>query len=342
METSNEEQECCGSGCTNCVLDLKPSNHKLPAGLINLFDRTYQRFVCSSIVQLTEHVFRFRLRLEKFSQDGSDDMLNRLIVPPGSHLFLRAPTTDCRTECPAHDKLVLWRQQNPARPSFVDRVPPRALEKYDKNEDDLYFSRPYTPIAYDQEESTFDVLIKMEPGGRMTEYLLTLSLGSPTEWKGVYGDFVWMRNQYQSVVGFVQGVAIAPVYSTMRAILGDEEDYTRLMLCACFRDLQNVLLRDELRSMAGYWNFKYETYLSRRSCSCRQNAEPACACFKNLIKYHEPIYDRRLEANDIERLLVPFSERTNSLLVLLCGTDSFTMFIKSNLAKLRIENCYIF
>uniref|UniRef100_A0A182JX27 Uncharacterized protein n=1 Tax=Anopheles christyi TaxID=43041 RepID=A0A182JX27_9DIPT len=143
----------------------------------------------------------------------------------------------------------------------------KSLQKHDQSEDDLYLSRPYTPITFDRERATFDVLIKLEPGGLMTNRLVTLSTGSSTEWKGVYGDFIWTRNRYRNVVAFVQGVAIAPIYSILRAILDDEEDETRLTLCACFRDLASVLLRDELRSLAGYWNFKYAIYLSRRCCS---------------------------------------------------------------------------
>uniref|UniRef100_A0A182QJ99 Uncharacterized protein n=1 Tax=Anopheles farauti TaxID=69004 RepID=A0A182QJ99_9DIPT len=209
----------------------------------------------------------------------------------------------------------------------------KEIQKYDQSEDDLYFSRPYTPIAADRETGTFDVLIKLEPGGAMTDYLLTLSIGSSTEWKGLYGDFVWKRNQHRNVVAFVQGVAIAPVYSVLRAILDDQEDDTRLTMCACFRDLQNVLLRDELRSMASYWNFRYEVYLSRRMAHC-----PSLP-----VRYAEPIHDRRLEADDIERLLKrSLSDGNQSLLVLLCGTEPFTTFIKSSLVKLEIENCYTF
>ncbi|XP_058129693.1 NADH-cytochrome b5 reductase-like [Anopheles ziemanni] len=339
MET-NSDQECCGSGCTNCVLDLKPSRHKLPPGVTNLFDRTYQPFVCCSIVQQAENVFRFTFRRDKSSHDPSNN--HRLIVPPGCHLLMRAPKTFNRSEYPADDQLVLWRKQHPAH-QVVDRVPTSELEKYDKNEEDLFFSRPYTPIAHNHEAATFEVLIKMEPGGKMTEYLLTLSIGSTTEWKGVYGEFQRRRNQYPNVVGFVQGVAIAPVYSTMRSILDDDEDYTRLTLCACFRDLENVLLRDELQAMAGYWNFKYETYLSRRSCSCLQDEASSCSCIAKRKKYNEPIYDRRLDEKDIARLMAPSSEKKNSSpLVLLCGTDSFTSFIISNLVKLGIENFYIF
>uniref|UniRef100_A0A182N501 Uncharacterized protein n=1 Tax=Anopheles dirus TaxID=7168 RepID=A0A182N501_9DIPT len=209
----------------------------------------------------------------------------------------------------------------------------KEIRKHDQTEDDLYISRPYTPIASDLEAGTFDVLIKLEPGGAMTNYLVTLSIGAHTEWKGLYGDFLWKRNQHRNVVAFVQGVAIAPVYSTLSTILDDSEDDTRLTLCACFRDLQSVLLREELRSMGSYWNFRYEVYLSRRTDHC-----PPLA-----VRYAEPIHDRRLEAEDTERLLErSISDGKQTLLVLLCGTEPFTAFIKSSLVKLGIENCYTF
>ncbi|XP_053671775.1 NADH-cytochrome b5 reductase-like [Anopheles nili] len=341
---ADEDPACCGSGCTNCVLDSKPSKHILPTGVSSVFDRTYKPFTCASIKQETEDVFRFKFRYESTaSHDEIRDKHRYVIIPHGCHLFLRMLKSATPPIGSAADNLLhAWREKHTvqiaARGYFAEQS--NTVEKYDKNEADLYFSRPYTPISFDTNEGTFDVLIKMEPGGRMTEYLLTLMVGSGTQWKGVYGDFVWKRSQYREVVAFVQGVAIAPVYSTMRAILDDEEDDTRLMLCGCFRNLQNVLLRDELRAMAAYWNFKYAIYLSRRSCTCLLGSE--CGCVAKPIKYNEPIYDRRLEAADVERLLMPLSERKHSLLVLLCGTESFIALIKTSLEKLRIEHCYTF
>uniref|UniRef100_A0A182P5N1 FAD-binding FR-type domain-containing protein n=1 Tax=Anopheles epiroticus TaxID=199890 RepID=A0A182P5N1_9DIPT len=238
---SQEDPVCCGSGCTNCVLDVKPSKHVLPRDAVNVFDRTYKQFICESITKATENVFRFRFRcLPAISNDQE-----RLIIPPGCHLMLRTHKTSCQApekwENPLEHPLSLWRMKNPAQ--LPKQIASKPKEKYDKSEDDLYLSRPYTPIGCDPARGTFDVLIKLEPDGLMTNYLLTLSTGSLTEWKGVYGDFLWTRNQCRNVVAFVQGVAIAPIYSTLRAILDDEEDETRLTLCACFRDLASVAVR---------------------------------------------------------------------------------------------------
>ncbi|XP_050070473.1 NADH-cytochrome b5 reductase-like [Anopheles maculipalpis] len=336
-----EDPACCGSGCTNCVLDVKPSKHALPADVTNVFDRTYKTFVCEAITQATTNVFLFRFR---YVPSAVVIDRERLIVPPGCHLMLRTLRTYNSASIGNH-LFEAWREESSivAIDSSSVGIVKKAIEKHDKAEDDLYFSRPYTPIAFDPEQGTFDVLIKLEPGGLMSNYLATLTVGCHTEWKGVYGDFLWQRNQHRTVVAFVQGVAIAPVYSTLRAILDDDEDETRLMLCACFRDLPNVLLRDDLHALASYWNFKYAIYLSRRSCACHENLENCTCNAKYHLRYNEPIYDRRLEAEDIERLLGrALSDGKQSLLVLLCGTVPFTAFIKTSLAKMEIENCYTF
>ncbi|XP_035918847.1 NADH-cytochrome b5 reductase-like [Anopheles stephensi] len=335
---SGADPVCCGSGCTNCVLDVKPSKHTLPADVTNVFDRTYKPFVCETIAQVTGNVFRFRFRYVPSTVTERE----RVIVPPGCHLMLRT----LRTHNPdgiGNHLLKAWREEASSVPNDTSAIAKKPMQKYDKAEDDLYFSRPYTPIAFDQEQGTFEVLIKLERGGAMSNYLTTLSVGSRTEWKGVYGDLLWKRNQHRNVVAFVQGVAIAPIYSTLRAILDDDDDETRLMLCACFRDLSNVLLREELHTLARYWNFKYAIYLSRRTCACVASPE-SCACIaKHHLRYNEPIHDRRLEPEEIERLLQrPLSDGKQSLLVLLCGTEPFTAFIKTSLQKLEIENCYTF
>ncbi|XP_058060455.1 NADH-cytochrome b5 reductase-like [Anopheles bellator] len=329
----SDEPECCGTGCTNCVLDLKPVRQQLPLGTVNVLDRAYKEFTCCSIEQETEEVFRFRFRL--LNPPDNDSLL---VVPEGCHLLLRAAKTRSdTTNQPPDVRLQAWRERHPAAAMCCKSPAPASrIEKFDKSEADLYLSRPYTPVAFQPEERTFDVLIKMEADGAMTDYLLTLRLGSKTEWKGVYGEFRWERNQYRNVVAFAQGVAIAPVYSALRTILDDEEDETRLTLWACFRDLSSLLLRSELRSMAAYWNFKYALYMSRRSCA--ENDER----FSEKIKYNEPIHDRRMEANDIERLLTGLTGDASSLLVLLCGTEPFTRFVKTVLEKLRIENCFTF
>ncbi|XP_049535233.1 NADH-cytochrome b5 reductase-like [Anopheles darlingi] len=326
-----EEQlpECCGSGCTNCVLDLKPDRHQPSVGVSNVFDRTYQRFTCCEITQETEQVFRFRFQLQQERVPGQT-----LYIPPGCHLLLRAPRH--RSNDLADEKLKSWRENHPA--SCHTRPAPTArIKKYDTKEDDLYLSRPYTPVAHRREDCSFEVLIKMEPDGAMTDYLLSLNVGSVTEWKGVYGEFSWDRNRYRNLVAFTQGVGIAPIYTAFRAILDDEEDETHLTLVACFRDLQSVLLRDRLREMASYWNFRYSIYTSRKS-------SDAVSTFRSdPIKYKEPIYEQRLDGKDVERLLSSLPSRaSDSLLVLLCGTEPFTRFLTGCLEKMGIENCFTF
>ncbi|XP_053691035.1 NADH-cytochrome b5 reductase-like [Sabethes cyaneus] len=333
--------ECCGSGCTNCVLDQRS---KKQTALDNfdgpnvLSGGRYHQFRCTRIEPITTNTYLFRFHL--ITNDAAEDA--KLLIPPGSHLMLRAERSWREASRPLNSVFSKWCNealQTGAHRSRADRRARPLVEKHDKTERDLYFSRPYTPISVNQTERTFDVLIKLEVDGEMSEYLVTLNIGDVAEWKGVYTGFYWTRNMCSHLVGFVQGVGIAPVYSIMKNILQDEEDYTKLCLCSCFSDISGITLRSDLYTMTGFWNFESTIYLSREPCKCGDRR--SCSCLSSRKKYNERIFNHRLETIDIENLLQKYA--SSSVQVLICGTDVFVAFIECCISKINVSyNCYKF
>ncbi|XP_058823905.1 NADH-cytochrome b5 reductase-like [Topomyia yanbarensis] len=338
METVEVLPECCGSGCTNCVLDhkIKPQNSVTNLdGPSVLNTGHYRLFECILIDQCTENTFLFRFQLKI----GAEDQQKQLIITPGSHLVLRVPKhwrNDGRQFSGTFSK---WRKLM-AQFEPEARVQPKTIEKYDKTELDLYISRPYTPIRVNREEKSFDVLIKLEPGGEMSEYLTTLNIGEATEWKGAYTGLYWKRNMRKYLFGFAQGVGLAPIYSIMANILEDEEDETLLKLCYCCKDIDSILLRADLQTFGYFWNFDPVIYLSRETCSCGSGTATNCTCLSSKKKYTERIFNHRLEKLDVQNLLRKIAQ--NSLQVLICGNTSFTELIEASITELNIENYYKF
>ncbi|XP_001663379.2 NADH-cytochrome b5 reductase-like [Aedes aegypti] len=343
MASDDELPKCCGSGCTNCVLDRKTKLRKLPSSRPSLLDDAgYQPFQCTAISQCSSNTFLFRFRYWSSSAETtSDDASKELSVPPGSHLMLRAPRDWRQADRPFNPIFAAWRMQSIEKPRVQDGGAKKTVEKYDKNERDLYFSRPYTPIRVDSDACEFDVLIRMEVHGEMSEYLQTMHVNDVSEWKGVYTGFLWVRNARRNLLCIAQGVGLAPIYSILSTILDDEDDETRLNLIYCCRDIEGILLRDKLLHMSAYWNFKATIYLSREGCSCGGKTTRSCSCLSSKIKYGERILNHRLEEIDIENLLHK-SGQQDSLQVLICGAECFTKFVENCLAQLNVREIFKF
>ncbi|XP_062716673.1 NADH-cytochrome b5 reductase-like [Aedes albopictus] len=344
MTSEDDLPECCGSGCTNCVLDRKTKFRKLPSSRTSILDGgAYKPFLCTNISQCSFNTFRFRFQHQPSLVESTDAAGNELHISPGSHLMLRAPRDWRQTNRPTNELFMPWRAQSmeKARVQNGGIGAKKSAEKYDQSERDLYFSRPYTPIRVDSNACEFEVLIRLEVCGEMSEYLQTLHAGDVMEWKGTYTGFLWERNARKSLLCFAQGVGLAPIYSILAAILDDEEDETRLKLVYCCRDIEGILMRDELLKMGAFWNFEAAVYLSRKVCSCDGKTTRRCSCLSSKIKYSERIFNHRLEKIDIENLLHR-SGQQDSVQVLICGTECFTKLVENCLTRLNVRNVYKF
>lgn len=241
---------------------------------------------------------------------GSEGILS---VPPTHHLLLRAPAPDEAT----------------------------IAAKYDKQTVENFISRPYTPITCSSDEDSFEILVKFEASGLMSTYLRNLQINDVTEWKGVYGDFYWTPNpvRHKFLVCISQGVAIAPLFNLISSILADERDETIVHLLACFRDLDQCLLRTELAAARSYWNFQSRIYLSQENCNeCRPHRIVNCVCIRPRLKFNETICNFRLDRAELKVFYRQF--QSNSVITLFCGTNSLSKLVEDGLNELGINENY--
>lgn len=134
--------------------------------------------------------------------------------------------------------------------------------------------RSYTPISSNSDEDAGFVsfLIKIyfagenpahPEGGKLSQYLENLHLGSQIEMKGPIGHFTYYADGYYSLgssassakqhatkFGFIAGgTGITPVYQVLRAILTNPSDSTKVALIYCVRTSKDLLLQDELEQL---------------------------------------------------------------------------------------------
>uniref|UniRef100_A0A336MUY5 CSON007607 protein n=1 Tax=Culicoides sonorensis TaxID=179676 RepID=A0A336MUY5_CULSO len=236
------ENECCGSGCTNCVLDryIKTPKNKIE-GCDNIFNGNYTKFKVIHIEQRTENVFEFKF---EWNCDMKFEKPCILDVAGGSHLMLRASHSSSSRKF--NSIFNNYRNSIVNTPKNME-YQRKFIEKHDTTEDDLYFSRPYTPILISNEPPQFTVLIKLEPFGLMSNYLQTLQIGDLTEWKGVFNKIPSnIKKAFYNIICICHGVSIAPFYTLSKELIIDDKFETNITLYACFKDIDSILLRNHM------------------------------------------------------------------------------------------------
>jgi nitrate reductase (NAD(P)H) len=129
--------------------------------------------------------------------------------------------------------------------------------------------RAYTPTSSDADLGHFDLVVKVyragehprfPDGGKMSQYLDSMALGDTIEVKGPTGHVEYLGRGRLLVDGVEQkvpvismiagGTGITPMYQVITAVLADPEDTTRLALLYANQTPDDVLLREELDSLA--------------------------------------------------------------------------------------------
>lgn len=277
------EEVCCGNGCNNCVLDQQHGNATINCD--NVLSSGYTQFEITGITKCTKCVFEIGF---KFC-----GVRRGLIIPPGTHLMMRLRSDVIERQIGQHFETIA---DSPKRetPEHVQRP---AVNDPD-NVAGEFVSRVYSPFEYDTSACTFKCLFRYEAGGEMSQRIARLAVGDVLEFKGFYGSFEWCRNKYKYLNCFAQGVAVAPLISVVRHILNDEEDETRIHFVACFRDFEDVLLKDLLTDFQRYWNFKLTLMLPYHPC------HSPCDCRNGTNRlYNEATIFEKLNSANVKQLI---------------------------------------
>ncbi|XP_063807864.1 NADH-cytochrome b5 reductase 1 [Pseudophryne corroboree] len=133
--------------------------------------------------------------------------------------------------------------------------------------------RPYTPISCD-DKGYVDLIVKIyskdqnpdfPEGGKMSQYLDSLSVGDKIEFQGPKGLLMYegkgqfliqpnkrslaIRKSVHQVGMIAGGTGLTPMLQLIQSILKDPEDETKCFLLFANKTEQDILLRDDLEKL---------------------------------------------------------------------------------------------
>lgn len=316
MSGDEVEEECCNSGCNNCILDVRQRQQseklkRVSGARANLFDGTYRQFKVTKIDKLTPNTLRMEFKF--YNDNGTDETKVTLALIPTQHLMLRVPATSAEV---------------------------RDINRHDTTMDEDFVSRPYTPLGCDPDELSFEILVKLLPNGIMSKRIAELRAGDLTEWKGVYGQFAWACTDSDAhLICISQGVAVAPLFNLVTSILENEADETRIRFIVCYRNLDESLLRKELSAARQFWNFSATIYLSQESCpQCESKRTTNCSCVRSRLSYGETVCNYRLDQEELEVLYAGM--KPAKVFTVFCGTDELEKLVEGSIDIKEKDNYF--
>uniref|UniRef100_A0A069DSX9 NADH-cytochrome b5 reductase n=1 Tax=Panstrongylus megistus TaxID=65343 RepID=A0A069DSX9_9HEMI len=291
------QEDCCQNGCNPCVFDIYKNQLKLweqnrgytSTERHDLLSQTRLKpFILKSITTLTANT-----NLYTFQAAIKDNKNTVGILPYKAGQYL-------------------------------------ALRLCNDTEKSSFVTRDYTIISNknDQENCSFQVLIKLYDNSQTSEYIKKIHIGDITYWRGPYGDFVYEPNKFRNLLMICIGTGIAPMYPIINEILNNEDDETVIMLMFGCRRPSEIIFREQLSSMSNFWNFNYICYLSQ-GYSIKDK------------KYSETFVHGKISEEHIKSC---FKFPVENLQVLVCGSKVFTDEVLNTLLTSGIPktNVYIF
>ena len=249
--------DCCGSGCTPCVLDI----------------------------------YEQELKIWEASQDPQDPQVNISTNKPALStdsyidcIITRIDVVNCHVS--------IFFLAFPDLNLKCGLLPGQHVIVQATSDDNSYsLSRPYTPISDLTFVGGLDLLIKMYSEGRMSRLVREWRVGSKVKLRGPFGMFDYKPNQVKHMSMLACGTGIAPMYQIMRHVLENEDDETRLVLVYASRCAKDILLKSRLDEFAQYWNVRIVYVLSNE----QEKSKLLHPLKYNDVVYHQRINEKLLK-----------------------------------------------
>lgn len=178
------------------------------------------------------------------------------------------------------------------------------------------YRRSYTPTSSNDDLGFFELVVKIYPGGKMTNYLDSLEVGKDSiEVSGPKGTFVYTKNMYKRIGMICGGTGITPMLQVVTEILKHEDDKTDISMLFGNVTKEDIILHDMIDQLqAKHPNFRVYHVLNNPPEGWGQGVGYIT---EEMIK---------------ERLPPPSDDKSTQ--ILLCGPPPMIKAMRGNLSKL--------
>eukprot|EP00244_Chara_vulgaris_P013567 TRINITY_DN782_c0_g1_i2.p1 TRINITY_DN782_c0_g1~~TRINITY_DN782_c0_g1_i2.p1 ORF type:complete len:356 (+),score=62.11 TRINITY_DN782_c0_g1_i2:60-1127(+) len=122
----------------------------------------------------------------------------------------------------------------------------RAQVGVDANGKPSMVIRPYTPVSDPAQKGFFELLIKVYPNGKMTQYMDKLVPGETLDVKGPITKIPYTANMKKRIGMICGGSGITPMFQVLDRIAKNPDDSTQVTLVFANVSEGDILLRKEL------------------------------------------------------------------------------------------------
>lgn len=108
--------------------------------------------------------------------------------------------------------------------------------------------RPYTPVSTNAMAGKFELMVKVYPDGKMSQYLSKLDVGQEMQFKHVGGNvkIQYPFNDKKEIGMIVGGTGITPMIQALHCVLGTKDDTSKVAMLYGSKTSEEILAKETL------------------------------------------------------------------------------------------------
>jgi cytochrome-b5 reductase len=115
---------------------------------------------------------------------------------------------------------------------------------------DAGVAKPYTPTTLTDDKGSFELVVKVYPGGKVSGFLHGLQIGDAVEVKGPFKKLDYKANMKKQIGMLAGGTGITPCLQVIKEILKNPADTTEIRLVYANDKEEDILLKPTLDALA--------------------------------------------------------------------------------------------